>query len=123
MNRVGLSFTTPCCGWLVHAFACLACSCKPEQHERSQPATVNHMRQANKGVIRRSVTYLVPLIDKWRQPRVRQMIELFGAVFLALKTFLSMASRIVAPSVIAAYAAHLPSPTAFAAHSSRASSL
>jgi len=61
--------------WLVNALAYEACFRKPEQRDRSQPVTVEHMRQARESLILRRDTHLDQLADKLREPRVKRVIE------------------------------------------------
>ncbi len=61
--------------WLVNALAYEACFRKPEQRDRSQPVTVEQMRQARESLILRRDTHLDQLADKLREPRVRHVIE------------------------------------------------
>jgi hypothetical protein len=61
--------------WLVNALAYEACFRKPEQRDRSQPVTVEQMRQARESLILRRDTHLDQLADKLREPRVKRVIE------------------------------------------------
>jgi hypothetical protein len=61
--------------WLVNALAYEACFRKPEQRDRSQPVTVEQMRQARESLILRRDTHLDQLADKLREPRVQRVIE------------------------------------------------
>jgi len=60
--------------WLVNALAYEACFRKPEQRDRTQPVTVEQMRQARESLILRRDTHLDQLADKLREPRVRHVI-------------------------------------------------
>ncbi len=61
--------------WLVNALAYEACFRKPEQRDRTQPVTVEQMRQARESLILRRDTHLDQLADKLREPRVKRVIE------------------------------------------------
>ncbi len=61
--------------WLVNALAYEACFRKPEQRDRSQPVTVEQMRQSRESLILRRDTHLDQLADKLREPRVRRVVE------------------------------------------------
>ena len=61
--------------WLVNALAYEACFRKPEQRDRSQPVTVEQIRQSKESLILRRDTHLDQLADKLREPRVQRVIE------------------------------------------------
>jgi len=61
--------------WLVNALAYEACFRKPTQRDRTQPVTVEQMRQARESLILRRDTHLDQLADKLREPRVRRVVE------------------------------------------------
>ncbi|MCF8210352.1 MAG: AAA-like domain-containing protein [Rhodoferax sp.] len=61
--------------WLVNALAYEACFRKPDQRDRTQPVTVEQMRQARESLILRRDTHLDQLADKLREPRVRRVVE------------------------------------------------
>ena len=61
--------------WLVNALAYEACFRKPEQRDRSQPVTLEQMRQAKESLILRRDTHLDQLADKLREPRVKRVVE------------------------------------------------
>jgi len=61
--------------WLVNALAYEACFRPFVGHDRSQPITVEKMRQARESLILRRDTHLDQLADKLREPRVKRVIE------------------------------------------------
>lgn len=61
--------------WLVNALAYEACFRPFTGQDRSQPITVEKMRQARESLILRRDTHLDQLADKLREPRVRRVIE------------------------------------------------
>jgi len=60
--------------WLVNAMAYEACFRKTGQMDRSQPITLEHMRQARERLIARRDTHLDQLADKLREPRVHRVV-------------------------------------------------
>lgn len=61
--------------WLVNALAYEACFRKTGQLDRSQPVTVELMRQSRERLILRRDTHLDQLADKLREDRVRRVVE------------------------------------------------
>lgn len=61
--------------WLVNALAYEACFRPFVGQDRTQPITVEKMRQARESLILRRDTHLDQLADKLREPRVRRVIE------------------------------------------------
>jgi len=60
--------------WLVNALAYEACFRKTGQMDRTQPITLEHMRQARERLIARRDTHLDQLADKLREPRVHRVV-------------------------------------------------
>ncbi|MDO9570658.1 MAG: AAA-like domain-containing protein [Hydrogenophaga sp.] len=61
--------------WLVNALAYEACFRKTGQLDRTQPVTVELMRQSRERLILRRDTHLDQLADKLREDRVRRVVE------------------------------------------------
>jgi hypothetical protein len=61
--------------WLVNALAYEACFRPFAGQDRTQPISVERMRQARESLILRRDTHLDQLADKLREPRVRRVVE------------------------------------------------
>ncbi len=61
--------------WLVNALAYQACFRDTALRERSQPVTVEHMRQAREALMLRCDTHLDQLDERLKENRVRRVIE------------------------------------------------